>query len=204
LRENSSLELYERYRSQIKTGDVIAFSGNEGFSKLIKWASGSMFSHVGIVLSTNLSGELGHSVLIVESTVETSVRDATNSEVIKGVQLHWLSKRILMYDGSVWWVPLKKPLPQDGLEKMQSWLRQTNNQRVPYDYVQVMGAGLDMFERLGITNRTSLSTLFCSELVTKALQASGIVDLGLNPSEQTPNDVVNFPCFDAGLPLKSS
>jgi hypothetical protein len=204
LRENSSLEQYERYRPQIKSGDVIAFSGNEGFSKLIKWASGSMFSHVGIVLNTNLSGELGGSVLIVESTVETRVQDATNSEVIKGVQLHWLSKRILMYDGAVWWVPLKQPLPQEGLEKMQSWLRQTNNQRVPYDYVQVMGAGLDMFERLGITNRTSLSTLFCSELVTKALQTAGIVDSALNPSEQTPNDVVNFPCFDAGLPFKSA
>ncbi|MGB3238106.1 MAG: hypothetical protein WBB29_07410 [Geitlerinemataceae cyanobacterium] len=202
MRENSSLEQYERYRPQIKSGDVIAFSGNEGFSKLIKWASGSMFSHVGIVLNTNLSGELGGSVLIVESTVETRVRDATNSEVIKGVQLHWLSKRILMYDGAVWWVPLKKPLPPEGLEKMQSWLRQTNNQRVPYDYVQVMGAGLDMFERLGIMNQVSLSTLFCSELVTKALQVSGAIDLALNPSEQTPNDVVNFPCFDAGLPLK--
>ncbi|MGB7059588.1 MAG: hypothetical protein WBD58_17935, partial [Geitlerinemataceae cyanobacterium] len=76
MRENSSLEQYERYRPQIKSGDVIAFSGNEGFSKLIKWASGSMFSHVGIVLNTNLSGELGGSVLIVESTVETRVRDA--------------------------------------------------------------------------------------------------------------------------------
>lgn len=204
MREQSSLELYERYRPQIKSGDVIAFSGNEGFSKLIKWATGSMFSHVGIVLNTNLSGGLGRSVLIVESTVETRVTDATNSEVIKGIQLHWLSKRVLFYNGSVWWVPLKEPLPKEGLEKMQSWLRQTHNQRLPYDYVQVMGAGLDMFERLGLTNRTSLSTLFCSELVTKALQIAGVVKSGLNPSEQTPNDVVEFSCFQAGLPLKSS
>ncbi|RMG10831.1 MAG: hypothetical protein D6728_09905 [Cyanobacteria bacterium J055] len=202
MREPSSLEPYERYRPQIKTGDVIAFSGNEGLSKLIRWATGSMFSHVGIVLNSNLSGELGGSVLIVESTVETRVRDATNSDVIKGVQLHWLSKRILMYDGGVWWVPLKQPLQPDGLAKMQSWLRQTNNQRVRYDYVQVMGAGLDMFEGLGISNRTSLSMLFCSELVTKALQTAGVVDSALNPSEQTPNDVVEFSCFDAGLPLK--
>lgn len=203
MREQSSLELYERYRPQIKSGDVIAFSGNEGFSQLIKWATGSMFSHVGIVLNTNLSGGLGRSVLIVESTVETRVLDATNSQVIKGIQLHWLSKRVLSYNGAVWWVSQKQPLPKEGLEKMQSWLRQTHNQRVPYDYVQVMGAGLDMFERLGIVNGASLSTLFCSELVTKALQIAGVVDPALNPSEQTPSDVVEFSCFQAGLPLKS-
>jgi hypothetical protein len=40
-----------------------------------------------------------------------------------------------------------------------------------------------------------LSALFCSELVTAALQIADVVDPYINPSKQTPADVVNFPCF---------
>ena len=44
-RKQSLLTTYEQYRSQIKTGDVIAFSGNAGFSHFIRWATGSIYSH---------------------------------------------------------------------------------------------------------------------------------------------------------------
>jgi hypothetical protein len=37
--------------------------------------------------------------------------------------------------------------------------------------------------------------LFCSELVTCALQLAGVVDETLNPSAQTPADVMEFSCF---------
>jgi hypothetical protein len=201
-RTKSPLEQYERYRPLIKTGDVIGFSGNIGLSPVIKWATGSVYSHVGIVLNAELSGGFGNSVLVVESTTETRVRDATNTEVVKGVQLHWLSKRVQMYSGGVWWASLKKPLSKVGQEKMQAWLRQTTNQRVPYDLVQVMGAGLDVFDRVGLRNKESLSLLFCSELVTKALQIAGAIDPKLNPSEQTPGNVMAFPCLEQALPIK--
>lgn len=186
----------------MKTGDVIGFSGNTGFSSIIKWATGSIYSHVGMVHNTRLSGGFGDSVLLIESTTESIGVDATNNQLIKGVQLHWLSKRLLMYDGSVWWAPLKQPLPQEGMEEMQAWLRQTNNQQVRYDRTQVMGAGLDLFERFKVENRESFSTLFCSELVTKALKIAGVVDSNLNASEQTPQDVMSFECLEQALPIK--
>jgi hypothetical protein len=202
-RTKSPLEQYERYRPLIKTGDVIGFSGTIGLSPVIKWVTGSVYSHVGIVLNAEMSGGLGNSVLLVESTVETRIRDAMNSEVIKGVQLHWLSKRIQMYQGGVWWASLKKPLAKNAQERMQGWLRQTHNQCVPYDAVQIMGAGLDIFDRMGVLkNKESFSTLFCSELVTKALQIGGAIDPKLNASEQTPGDVMAFPCLEQALPLK--
>ena len=201
-RTQSPLDLYEKYRPQMKTGDVIGFSGNAGFSSVIKWATGSIYSHVGLVLNARLPGGFGDSVLLIESTTETEGLDATNSQLIKGVQLHWLSKRIMMYDGSVWWAPLKQPLPQEGLEEMQAWLRQTHNQQVRYDSVQVMGAGLDLFDRWKWENRESVSALFCSELVTKALKIAGVVDSNLNASEQTPQDVMSFSCLDQALPIK--
>jgi hypothetical protein len=204
LRTPSNLNVYEQSREQMKTGDVIAFSGKAGFSSLIKWATNSPYSHVGMVLTAHLGGGFGESVLIIESTTETDLTDVDNRQVIKGVQLHWLSKRIKMYEGEVFWVPLKDPLPPEGSVEMEAWLRKTHNQKVPYDSVQVMGAGLDLFERLGLGNQPDFSKLFCSELVARALQIAGVVDPNLSASEQTPKDVVDFPCLQAPILLKES
>jgi len=203
-RQTSLLSVYEQHRPSIKTGDVLAFSGNAGFSKFIRWSTGSIYSHVGIVLNTNLGGGFGDSVLVIESRTETIGTDAAGVKLLKGVQLQWLSKRILMYDGAVWLLPLKKPLPEEGKHKMQAWLRETNNKITPYDSVQLMGAGLDLFDRMKLSySSEDLSTLFCSELVTKALQIAGVVDASLSPSEQTPRDVVNFPIYNAPILFKS-
>lgn len=194
-REASRLYQYEKVRSQMKTGDVIAFSGTTGFSDFIKLATRSPYSHVGIVLKADFGGGFGESILMVESTTETSIRDYNKKEAIKGVQIHWLSKRIEMYQGSVWWVPLQKPLEIEGQHEMEAWLRQTYNHRVPYDFVQIYGAGIDIFDRYGLENDPDFSTLFCSELVAKALQVGGAVDEKVNPSELTPRDIVYLPCL---------
>lgn len=151
-----------------------------------------------------MGGGFGKSVLIIESNIEVKQRDANNQDVIKGVQIHWLSKRLEMYDGDVWWVPLQHKLPQKGLLKMQAWLRETHNQKVPYDFVQVCGASLDLFDAFGFENKQDFSSLFCSELVTKALQEAGVISDEVNPSEQTPQDVVTFDCFKEPVLLKKS
>ena len=120
------------------------------------------------------------------------------------MQLHWLSKRILGFDGAVWLFPLQRALDAEKQARMQSWLRQTNNQVIAYDAIQTLGAGLDMFDRVGLTfNDENLSTLFCSELVAKALQIAGLLDDNLNPSEFTPSDVVNLPLYGQPLQFKS-
>lgn len=199
----SELEKYEQYRPQMQTGDAIAFSGTSGFSDMIKWATRSPYSHVGIILKSDLGGGFGETVFLVESTTETNQRDFEGKQVIKGVQIHFLSKRLETYPGSVWWVPLKNRLSEGGRAEMERWLRQTRNQKVLYDYVQIYGAGLDMFDRYGLQNDPDFTTLFCSELVAKALQIAGAIDEpNLNPSEQTPRDVVHLPCFQSPVELK--
>ncbi|NJK27651.1 MAG: hypothetical protein HC925_02630, partial [Coleofasciculaceae cyanobacterium SM2_3_26] len=165
-RKSTGLIHYERVRSQMRTGDVVAFSGNVGFSKFIKWATRSPYSHVGMVYHDRLNGGFGDSVMRIESTTETNHLDAYN----------------------------------EGAIAMQAWLRETHNQQVPYDFVQVYGAALDMFDRIGYDNKENFNTLFCSELVNKALKIAGVLDEDLNASEQTPADVVNFPCFKAPVP----
>ncbi|MBO9997441.1 MAG: hypothetical protein J7641_00290 [Cyanobacteria bacterium SID2] len=204
IRKESILSLYEHHRPQMKTGDIIAFSGNTGFSQIIKWGTGSAYSHVGMILKLGLSGGFGDSVMVVESTTETRHQDASPTELIKGVQMNWLSKRMLMYDGAVWWVPLKHPLAPEKQTAVEAWLRDTHNQRVRYDMIQVMGAGLDMFDRVGLGNSEDISQLFCSELATKALKLGGVVASDINASEQTPADVVNFRCLGEPVSIKDN
>lgn len=195
-RNPSRINTYEQNRPQMKTGDVIAFSGRGGFSEVIKWATRSIYSHVGIIMEIEMGGGFDQSILLIESTTLTTLPEAKNNgEILKGVQIHWLSKRVETYNGSVWWVPLKNPLPQDKMIQMQSWLRDTRNKRTAYDSAQALGAGIDLFDKLGLANHPDFSTLFCSELVSKALQIAGVVAPQINPSEITPADVVNFNCL---------
>lgn len=193
---------YDEYRPKIKTGDVIAFSGNSLVSKIIKWKTGSPYSHVGIVLDVNMGGAIGQSILFIESTILNNAADLKHLEFIKGVQMHFLSKRLESYDGSAWWLPLQEELLPHQTHNIQSWLRQIHNEKVKYDAIQALGAGMDFFDWFpGIENEKDFSSLFCSELVTKALQVAGLIDDNINASEQTPADVAGFDCFSDAVRL---
>lgn len=194
-RHSSLLPEYEKVRPDMKTGDVIAFSGKGGFSDIIKWRFKKPFSHVGIVLSVNMGSGMGRSVLMIESTMGTNLPDAMTKEVVKGVQIHWLSKVLERYNGKAWWVPLKEPLGIEEERRMTSWLRETHNARVPYDLCQAIGAGINFWDAL-LENDPDFSKLFCSELVTRALQIAGRVDESVNPSETAPHEVLEFDCLN--------
>ncbi|MEQ9356265.1 MAG: hypothetical protein RLP97_13155 [Coleofasciculus chthonoplastes F2-STO-03] len=195
MREPSSIHEYESVRDRIKTGDVIAFSGRLCISHLNQWVTQSPYSHVAMVLEVEMGGGFGKSVLIIESAAPQTERDPIGRKAIKGVQINWLSRRLDMYKGKAWWLPLQEPIAPDQLLKMQMWLRQTYNERRPFDTLQAAKAGVILLNRLGLGNKLDLSALFCSELVTAALQIADVVDPYINPSKQTPADVVNFPCF---------
>ncbi len=75
---------------------------------------------------------------------------------------------------------------------MQAWLQDIEAQQTPYDFWQVARAGLSI---LGLDNTPDDTALFCSELVTRALQIAGVIDDLINAAEQVPADIVKFPCF---------
>ncbi len=196
------MNLYLQNRTSMKTGDVIAFSGNGRVSKIIKWKTKSPYSHVGIVLDTNMQG-MGKAVLMMESTALCHIPDVLSGKIMNGVQMHFLSRRLETYDGSAWWLPLKELLPPYAVFNLQSWLREKRLEHVPYDKMQVLGAGMDFFDWIpGLANEKDFSSLFCSELVTKALQIAGVVNDNINPSEQTPADVVAMGCFGGVVRVK--
>ncbi|MEM8845370.1 MAG: hypothetical protein AAGB35_10065 [Pseudomonadota bacterium] len=186
---------YSDIRGSLKTGDMIAFSGNGLISNLIKWKTNSPISHVAIVLSTQTS-DLGDFVFICESTTLTTTADAITKELWQGVQIQLLSSRINHYDGDIYIHPLTNHLSDQSKQTMVQWLRKKHQDKTPYDSKQALGSGLDLFDSIVGENTPDFSSLFCSELVTKALQLGGAVSTQLNPSEMTPVDCTEFSCFD--------
>jgi len=51
-------------------------------------------------------------------------------------------------------------------------------------------------------NKPDFSSLFCSEMVTKVLQLGDFLPSAINPSEQTPADVIAYDCFKERVQIK--
>jgi hypothetical protein len=193
--------LYEAVRHHIKVGDVIAFGGKDLGSGVVKLATKSHYSHVGIVFKVHQSGVSGDSVLMAESHIDTTLPSVGTGDRIAGVQFQWITGRLAVSSGQAWWVPLQKALGRGAIAQMQAWLTEVEAQKTPYDWEQAVGAGVDL---PNFRNRPDFSALFCSELVTKALQLARVVPSQLNPSEQTPANVLQFPCWQQPVLIKDS
>ncbi|MGI0485389.1 hypothetical protein ACN4EK_08135 [Pantanalinema rosaneae CENA516] len=194
---------YTQIRDRLKPGDVIAFSGKDFPSTGVKVATCSSFVHVAIVFQAHQPGHYEDSVLIAESHIDTSLPSVGTGKRILGVQLQWLAQRIIATDCPVWWAALKHPLHPKALSTMQQWLLEVEQQRIPYDFVQAIGAGFDLLDRWGIENQADDSALFCSELVIRALQIAEVVDPEINASEQTPLNVMELSCFQPIVLIKN-
>ena len=196
-------EPYINLCAQIKPGDVLAFATCDLPANVVKWATHSPYVHVAIVLSVTTNNEHPDPVLIVESHINVSIPSEGTGKKQLGVQFQRLSQRIVSCTGSVWWAALKTPLSENSLDKMRNWLRDIEARAVPYDFSQAVKAGIEVLDDVGLGNRPDFNALFCSELVTRALQIANCVDASVNPSEQTPADVMGFDCLQAPVLLSS-
>ncbi len=194
---------YNQLRRQLKPGDVIAFSSADFPASVIKRATNSPYVHLAIVVTTDEAGHGQDSVLIAESHVSIRFPSVGTGKRTLGAQLQWLGQRLAACPGPIWWAALKEPLPATGLATMQTWLREIEQDGVPYDLPQALGAGWDCLDQFGCENQPDFSALFCSELVARALQIAGVVDEAMNASEQTPADVMQFPCLQTATMIKT-
>lgn len=190
--------MYLQHRARLKTGDLILFSGRDGFSEVIKKVTGSIFSHVGMVIWDN-TGWLGDRVYLTESTTLVDLPDAISHEFIKGVQIQFLSDRLWSYDGQAYLLPLKTGIDPVAKVRMLDQIKIVHAAKTPYDFDQAMGAGfgywMDLFD-----NRRDFSKLFCSEWITRLLETGNKVPLDVNPSAIIPAQMTRFDCF-AGSPV---
>lgn len=209
--ESSDVNLYGKVRDRIRPGDIITFSGFDIPSTVVKVATQSSYVHVAIVFSVRASSdafpgaqtttqssvnqEREDTILIAESHIDSSIPSVGTGKRTLGVQLQWLSNRLACAKGPVWWAPLSTPLTITQSQTLQGWLWDVESQGTPYDFVQAVGAGMDACDHLGLENTPDESAFFCSELVICALQKVRVISDLINPSEQTPADLMALPYF---------
>lgn len=177
---------YVELRPQLKTGDVVLFSGKGGVSEWIKWFTGSKWSHVGMVMVL----ESYDSVLLWESTTLGDLPDVESGKSHRGVQLVGLRERIAGYGGEEVSVrQLNKALDAGQLKSLGDFRSEVSGRPYEKNKIELLRAAADLFpfDR----NKENLSSLFCSELVAESFQRVGLLPDGgkAKPSnEYTPED----------------
>lgn len=180
-------------RNQMKPGDVIAFSGRGAFSKIIKLATHSSVTHVGIILQTKLlidgNPQAGFFNQIIESTTLNG---------FSGVTINRLSNHIDTYDGEMWWLPLNDTVRSKlNFKGFYDFL--LHQERKPYAIPQAIKSALDALDKIPLLgsatyNIEDFSKFFCSELAAAALEAGGAIS-SINSSEITPIDLCKFSIY---------
>jgi hypothetical protein len=177
---------YTTVRSELKTGDIVLFSGKSAISNVIKLFSGGKWSHVGMVLRLT---EFDDGVFLWESTTLTDIPDWETGVPNKGVQLVPLSQRVRNYEGEVLLRRLSKAVSKAMFTRLAE-LR-TELSRRPYERheLELLRAAHDGL--FGDSSGEDLSSVFCSELVAEAYQRMGLLlefPEGLPSNEYTPMD----------------
>lgn len=134
--------IYDLYKDQMETGDVILWS-----SKSLLGAGIRFFS----------KADVNHASLVVRIRQYEQDQRYIAEAVERGVVLARLSKRLTEYDGTVWWLPLAAPR-----NEQEIGTRALFYQGVEYDYGSFIKQAV---ARVSINARR----LFCSELVAVCL-----------------------------------
>ncbi|MDH4320991.1 MAG: hypothetical protein OEV73_05765 [Desulfobulbaceae bacterium] len=179
---------YDALRSELKTGDVLLFSGKSGISEGIKFFTLSKWSHVGMVYKFESDLDPKGSIFCWESTSIGNVADVEAGKLTKGVQRVELSERLERcfaddYEISV--RPLTKPLTNDMILALNNFRHEVSGRPYEKNKIELIKSAYDSI--FG-ENKEDLSSLFCSELIAEAFQRMGLLPESTPSNEYTPKD----------------
>ena len=177
-----SMVVYERVRDELNTGDLVLFEGTSFFSRLIQRASGSKWSHVGMVMRLPEYDYLA----LYESTGGGALRDLVSGVPTKGVQLVPLSEKIRTYPGRVAIRNLiDAGLIAEDFRALTELRKELRGRPYEKSALELIRAAHDS---PGEVTNEDLSSLFCSELVAEAYQRLGLLTDRKPSNEYTPGD----------------
>ena len=162
---------YSTLRDRLATGDVVLFSGKGRISEIIRWFSGTDYSHVGMVVADS---DLD-AIFLWESTTLSNIEDVETGAFTKGVQLVPLSDRLARYEGRVWVRHLAPTLSAAQRQRLWRFRREVAGR--PYER-RKLELFLSLFKDRGIgacRSQEDLTSLFCSELIAEAYQRMGLL-----------------------------
>ncbi|WP_306548081.1 hypothetical protein [Desulfobulbus sp.] len=183
---------YRDARSMMKPGDVIAFGGKGEFSEIIKFATFSEVSHVGVILQTQVMKE------DPTDRFFNQIIESTSLNGFNGVNISRFSDRLSTYNGELWWLPLSDDSRTKlDAKKFYDFLFNEAKEKKAYDMPQAIKSALDALDNLPVFghgptyNKEDFSKFFCSELVAAGLEAGGAIST-VNASEVTPIDLCRW------------
>ncbi|OUC16724.1 MAG: hypothetical protein B0A82_00415 [Alkalinema sp. CACIAM 70d] len=179
---------YEDIRNQLKTGDIILFSGKGGLSDGIKFFTVSKWSHVAMVYRFDDPLDPKGSVFCWESTTLNSIKDADTGRLTKGVQRLELSERLEKCFANGYEInirPLSQPLTDSMIIALNNFRHEVSGRPYEKNKIELLKSAYD-----GIfgDNCEDLSSLFCSELIAEAYQKMGLLTERIPSNEYTPKD----------------
>ncbi len=183
---------YQDIRSDLKTGDLVLFSGKGHISHGIKWITNSQWSHIGMVLRMEVRDQ--KMILLWESTTLSNIQDVLDGKEKKGVQLVPLGQRLNTYDGGAALRQLNLNITDQQFADLLKFRETVRNKPYERDKIELIKSAYDgPFGK----NVEDLSSLFCSELVAEAYQNMKLLDERLPSNEYTPKDFSTHPKAEA-------
>jgi len=174
--------------AEIKTGDIIAFSGFGRKSVLVNlvtfgwpffWAS-----HVGII------GEYKGEQLLFESTTLSNIPCIIQKRPFKGVQGVRLANRVKTYNGRVYHYPIYRSLFGNEEKRLNEFL--LSKIGTPYDLHGGMRSATHALSWLESRfSGEDLNYIFCSELVAAAHARIGLLQTS-SASRWNPNRLIRY------------
>ena len=164
------------YTTELKTGDIVLFSGIERNSRLIKVCTNSKWSHVGLIIESQK-----HDFLTMwESSNRKGIEDVEAGEHREGVRLVSFHDRVNTFQGEI---SVRKLLGGMLTDENLSSLIEFKNELSGRPYERNKFELIKASNGLALRNKNEdLSSLFCSELVAEAYQRLGLL------SEEKPSN----------------
>ena len=177
---------FRQVENTLKTGDLVLFSGNGIVGRMIRFATRSPWSHVGMVIRDQSSGAL----LLWEATTFSNVPDVCSGEILRGVSLVPLEAKIVRYPGSVAIRRLHTEHERDqAARRIQPMLQIL--QGAPYR--KYLPGHLWSYIRPQMRWLGPKAGTFCSEMVLVAYQRMGLVQRHEPPAARSvPGDFMRL------------
>lgn len=194
---------YTKLEKEIKTGDVIAFSGSGLLSRIIEFFTFSKYSHVGMAVWIQDKFKKTYHLYIAESSISSTATDISG-EKREGMQIVPFKERMELTNSKVWHVKLLNPLSRKEQSKMKKFLLDCHEKKIGYDTDQAISAGLhlpnfinNILYKLHLKKKNDFTSLFCAEVIGASLFEAGRLPDRIDDSLFRPVDIVELPCYSS-------
>lgn len=174
---------YSEIRHNLKTGDIVLFSGKGLTAKIIRFGSRSKFHHVGLILRSS-----DDDIFLLHSTA--------NYGGVKGVQVEFFSNVVKRSKDKIFVRHIIPPLTGYQVQCLKNFRRTYEGTPYETNLLELILAGIG--DKFNIQIKRPTSSLFCSEMVIKALQAIDVLPLVLASHSFSPADLSS----ERDFPLK--